>query len=151
MAVMTMPAVLALAASCQSIVAPTTIAKIAMHESALDPAAIHRNVDGSIDVGLMQINSKNWAWLGITGYADAMDPCRSIAAGAAVLTAFSRYNTGSSTRGIANGYAVAVQSVRVSDQGIKASPAPHVIDPPPSVFARPGLGRALVFASSPQR
>lgn len=75
----------------------------------------------SIDLGVMQINSKNLRGLGMT-VADTFDPCRSIAAGARVLTdgyrrpgagedaqpalmrALSRYNTGNPVRGFANGY-----------------------------------------------
>lgn len=60
----------------------------------------------------MQINSANFGWLGLT-MMDALDPCRSIAAGAEVLTAYSRYNTGSPTRGIKNGYAASVQAVSI--------------------------------------
>jgi type IV secretion system protein VirB1 len=76
----------------------------------------------SVDVGLMQINSRNMASLGMT-LNDAFDACRSMdaagrilfsayAAGsseldrqAAILIAFSRYNTGRPLAGIANGYA----------------------------------------------
>ncbi len=76
----------------------------------------------SVDLGLMQINSGNLAKLGLT-VETALDPCRSLAAGAlilsaaysqgssvaeqeaALLIAFSRYNTGRSLAGLANGYA----------------------------------------------
>jgi hypothetical protein len=62
---------------------------IAQHESGLDPAAVHHNANGTIDVGIAQINSANFGWLGLT-MATAFDPCRNIAAGARVLLA--KYN-----------------------------------------------------------
>src|SRR5580704_9722841 len=40
----------------------------------------------SVDMGLMQINSRNLAALHLTP-ADAFDPCRNLRAGAAILTA----------------------------------------------------------------
>ena len=76
----------------------------------------------SVDIGLMQINSSNLPALGMT-IDDALDPCRSLEAGArllakayahgatvaerqaALLIALSRYNTGSTLAGLANGYA----------------------------------------------
>ncbi len=69
----------------------------------------------------MQVNSANLPALGLT-VASALDPCRSIAAGAAILAgdyaggathaeqqtalrvAISRYNTGNAERGFLNGY-----------------------------------------------
>ncbi|SUD95618.1 lytic transglycosylase domain-containing protein [Pandoraea pulmonicola] len=36
---------------------------IAYHESSLNPNAQHRNRNGSVDVGLMQVNSVHFAWL----------------------------------------------------------------------------------------
>lgn len=126
-ATITFAAFLALAAECAPGVAPETLAAVARVESGFNPLAIGVNGAGggavrardaadaiakartliaegrSIDLGLMQINSRNLAWLGLSIEA-AFDPCRSVAAGAAVLTAFSRYNTGSPVRGFANGY-----------------------------------------------
>jgi type IV secretion system protein VirB1 len=76
----------------------------------------------SVDLGLMQINSKNLPTLGM-GIPDAFDACSSLSAGrrilltalaagstetereAALLIALSRYNTGNALAGIANGYA----------------------------------------------
>jgi len=76
----------------------------------------------SADIGLMQINTKNLGWLRLT-VRDAFDPCKNVAAGAEVLArnyqralathppgqpalraALSAYNTGSLSRGFANGY-----------------------------------------------
>ena len=81
MGALSIATVAALAAACQSAVAPDTIASIAQHESGLDPAAIHHNANGTDDVGLMQINSANFAWLGLDAQT-ALDPCESIAAAA---------------------------------------------------------------------
>ena len=110
-----------LATACAPQVAPETLAAIAQTESTRDPLAIRDNTthlshrprdkdeavaiarnlisEGhNLDLGLMQINRGNFAWLGLTLEA-AFDPCRSIAAGAAVLTQISRYNTGSPAAG----------------------------------------------------
>lgn len=118
---MTPEAFLALALSCQSLVAPSTMLKIAQVESSLDPTKKHVNKDGTVDYGLMQINSKNFDWLGLTKEA-AMDPCRSIAASAQLLASFSRYNSGSPTRSL--GYALKVQGVPgdAAPQAIKVTP-----------------------------
>jgi type IV secretion system protein VirB1 len=76
----------------------------------------------SVDIGLMQVNSRNLAALGIT-VDQVLDPCMNIHAAAAILTAdyaeaartrgdgqaalqaaLSAYNTGDFYRGFANGY-----------------------------------------------
>jgi soluble lytic murein transglycosylase-like protein len=62
---------------------------IVQHESGLDPTIVHHNPNGTVDVGLAQVNSSNFGWLGLT-MADALDPCRNLAAGARVLLV--RYN-----------------------------------------------------------
>lgn len=143
---MTAAAVLTLATSCQSLVAPVTILKIATHESRLDPAATHRNADGSTDWGLMQINDRNFQWLGLT-IAAALDPCRSIAAGAAVLAGLSKYNTGSPARGI--GYAAAVQAVRIGPAQQSADVSTPRDGPSNNPFAKPArTGRDLVFTAA---
>ncbi len=79
----------------------------------------------SVDLGLMQINSRNLSALGMS-VSNALDPCASLAAGAALLRAaydgrpvgtgqqaalllaLSVYNTGTPLKGIMNGYARAV-------------------------------------------
>ena len=77
----------------------------------------------SVDLGLMQVNSRNLPALGYTVEEVLNDPCTNIRAGAAVLTAdyaaavrvhgegqaalqaaLSAYNTGDFNRGFANGY-----------------------------------------------
>lgn len=136
------PALLA----CAPNVAPTTLEAIVQVESGGDPLAL--NVNGlttqpppardakeatrvaeryialgySVDLGLMQVNSRNLADLGLAVDA-VLDPCTNIRAGAAILTAdyaaaartrgdgqpalqaaLSAYNTGDFARGFANGY-----------------------------------------------
>lgn len=67
----------------------------------------------SIDAGIAQINSRNWSRLGLS-LGTVFDPCRNVVAEARVLSedwrraarvTLSYYNTGTSDRGIANGYA----------------------------------------------
>jgi type IV secretion system protein VirB1 len=158
MSALSLAAVLALASACQGAVAAETIAGIAQHESSFQPWAIHDNATGRTytpdtkpdaariaaelieaghdpDIGLLQINAKNFGWLGLT-VENALDPCHSVAAGAAVLTAFSRYNSGSPTAGIANGYAQAVMAsvAQVKGQAVtaqgKADTSPISLAPP---------------------
>jgi type IV secretion system protein VirB1 len=93
--------------------------------SLVEALAVARDIlakGGSVDLGLMQVNSRNLARL---GYAlpEMFDPCTNIRAGAAILqedygralqvapagqpalrAALSAYNTGDFTRGFANGY-----------------------------------------------
>lgn len=92
----------------------------------------HRLIAGgaNVDLGLAQINSGNLHWLGLS-IEDAFDPCRNLAAGAAVLadgyrraitsrlsdrsllqTAYSVYNTGDPTKGFQNGYVAKVERRR---------------------------------------
>jgi type IV secretion system protein VirB1 len=144
-----------LSTACAPEVAPEMLAGIARVESRLDPFAIHDNTTGrsywprdkaeairiavpllaaghSIDAGLMGINAGNWRWLGLDAET-VFDPCRNIRAGATVLTALSRYNTGSPTRGFHDGY---VQHVVAAGHALppvsvhRAAPIAPV--PPPS-------------------
>ena len=135
----------ALAAHCAPSVPAQTLAAVGRTESAFDPWALHDNTTGlsenpdsaqaaqadasawvargdSVDIGMMQINSANLPALSLT-VTSALDPCVSLAGGAAVLQAafgaenssanaqvalllaLSRYNTGSPLKGIMNGYA----------------------------------------------
>ena len=121
-----------LALTCAPQVAPATLAAIAQTESGLDPLAVGDNTarrsyhpvaksqalalaaqlaaEGhDLDFGLMQINYRNFGWLGLAA-DDAFEPCRSLAAGAAVLTALSRYNTGKSSSPAGMAYARRVLS-----------------------------------------
>jgi type IV secretion system protein VirB1 len=94
---------------------PAMLTGIAHHESGFDPTLIHTNAGGSRDVGLMQINERNFGWLGLNAQT-ALDPCQSMRAAAQLLQSYSRYNTGSPTAGFANGY---VQRVAAAVTGVK--------------------------------
>ena len=86
----------------------------------------------SADLGLMQINSANLPRLGLS-ITDAFDACHSVAAGARILkegyqqalrVAFSRYNTGDSARGFANGYVARIEAASQNLPAIGTSPLP---------------------------
>lgn len=131
--------------ACALNVAPITLQSVIEVESSGNPLALHVNgirqqpvaadvpeavrlaesyiARGySVDVGLMQVNSRNLQTLGIT-IPQAFDPCTNISAGAAILSAdyadaarlrgpgqaalqaaLSAYNTGDFHRGFENGY-----------------------------------------------
>ena len=149
----------ALAARCAPSVPSEILRAVAQTESGLDPLALHDNTTGvseqpgsmqealtdawtwigrgnSVDLGLMQVNSANLDALDMTART-ALDPCLSLAGGAAVLRAaygggktnaeqqaallmaLSRYNTGSPFRGIMNGYARRV----MANDTVRPSPA----------------------------
>jgi type IV secretion system protein VirB1 len=154
---------------CGPSVAPSTLASVARTESGFQPLSIHDNTTGtsgapatsniaiqiasklieaghSVDVGIMQINAANFARLGLTLEA-AFDPCKSVAAAAAILAgdygggetheeqqsalrvALSKYNTGDAQRGFANGYVrqVELAAHRVVP-ALDAGAAPAAID-----------------------
>ncbi|MDH5181916.1 MAG: lytic transglycosylase domain-containing protein [Gammaproteobacteria bacterium] len=66
---------------------------IALAESAMNPSAVNHNHDGSVDVGLMQINSRWWfprlAEVGIQP-GDLLDECTNIHVGAWILAGYIR-------------------------------------------------------------
>ena len=146
-------------------------------ESGFEPLSIHDNTTGigsvpvsqaiaahlatkliaaghSVDVGIMQINDRNFAALGLEPNT-AFDPCRSIAAAATILAgsyvvgggsheaqqatlrvALSKYNTGDAQRGFDNGYVHKVEIaarliVPALDAGLTPAEAGHSL--PPSV------------------
>ena len=146
MTTLAMATVLSLAAQCAPGVAPDTVAAIAQAESGLDPLAIHDNTvqrtfqpadlpeaialatdlivaqHHSVDLGLMQVNSANFATLGLS-ITNAFDACHSIEAGGHVLSsayqralrgALSAYNTGDPQRGVSNGYVSRVEHAALS-------------------------------------
>lgn len=165
----------ALYQECAPRVHPETMAHIVQHESRGNPWALNVNGVGTIDVkgaaaieaaqnyliqgytvdvGLGQINSENFSWLGLD-LQTAFDPCTNIKAAATVLTenylnalpnhdtakaamdeALSRYNTGDAKRGLKNGY---VEKVRNSEPapatyqvpGLSESQAAVAVNPPP--------------------
>ncbi|MCE6967534.1 lytic transglycosylase domain-containing protein [Cereibacter sphaeroides] len=120
----------------------------------------------SIDMGLGQINSANLNWLELTPET-VFDPCRNLAAAEIVLRdgydrarsagaskdealqqALSHYNTGSLTRGFANGYVGRVLggAVHVSSSG---ATQPVMVSEEPEttwdVFGHDGTSSAHVF------
>jgi type IV secretion system protein VirB1 len=154
------------AVACAPEVAPRTSAAIAATESRFDPLAIFDSTTGrawrprdrgeaialarhligaghAVDLGLMQVNSRNLPVLGLT-VGEVLDPCANIRAGGAILTAdyiaaartrgegqaalraaLSAYNTGSVVRGFRNGYvARVVAAARYVVPEIAVSPAP---------------------------
>ena len=145
-----------LASACAPGVAVETLSAIARTESGFDPFSFLDNTTGrsyrpqdqaealrlaqpllaaghSIDAGLMGINVTNWKWLELT-VETAFDPCQNIRAGATVLTAFSRYNTGSPTRGFRNGY---VQKVVANMSGLGLAPTRRSPPPVPATPSAP--------------
>lgn len=60
---------------------------IIYHESRFQPEAIHRNTNGSVDIGLMQVNSIHLPALRRVGIdrAELADPCRNVDVGASLL------------------------------------------------------------------
>ena len=162
MSVLTIQAALALSLQCAPSVDPHMIVAIGQHESGLDPLTIHDNTTGlvlhgegvantarqliaaghSVDLGMMQINSMNLGLLGLS-VSDAFTACRSVEAAAKLLALFSRYNTGSLQRGIANGYATKVLALMDGARG--ASPA-NPRDPA-ATASQPMLTLRAQFAS----
>jgi hypothetical protein len=167
-----------LLASCAPQVAPVTLQAIIDVESQRNPFAIGVNSGAtlerqprnraeaiatargllrrgaSFDAGLMQVNSANFARLGLTP-ENMFDPCTNIRAGAAVLTdnytrardagvarplaaAISEYNTGSRTRGHSNGYVSRVHAAA------RIGGAPAAVQPAVSVSFGSRQGSATV-------
>ncbi len=105
---------------------PLLLLSIAQVESSMNPNAVNRNKNGTIDVGLMQINSSNFAMLAKAGFdrQRITDSCASIEAAAIVLSGFIKrhgytwtavgaYNAGSapSREGARKRYAMKVWQV----------------------------------------
>jgi type IV secretion system protein VirB1 len=143
MTALTIQAALSIALQCAPSVDPHMLVGIGQHESGLETEIIHDNSTGkvqrgtgvidaaaqlmaaghSVDLGMMQINSRNLSLLGLS-LTDAFNPCRSVAGAARLIQLFSRYNTGSPARGIENGYAQAVLASVSTVRGVSAQPAP---------------------------
>ena len=146
---LTEAAVVSLAIACAPGLDSAMLTGIAHHESGFDPTLIHTNANGSRDVGLMQINERNFGWLGLNAQT-AVDPCQSMRAAAQLLQSYSRYNTGSPTAGFANGYVQRVVSAvaEVSNSNGSSASAPKAAmpssDPAWDVHARSG-GTVFVY------
>ncbi len=114
----------------------------------------------SVDVGLAQINSANFARLGVT-VEQAFDPCTNLHLASAVLqqsyslasryysgldaisATYSLYNTGTLTRGFRNGYVGRVWTAATTIGSIQTAPAPPV-SIPVSTQAVAGPARSVV-------
>ncbi|HOL44407.1 MAG TPA: lytic transglycosylase domain-containing protein [Methanothrix sp.] len=64
---------------------PVLLWAIASHESGFNPYAVNRNINGSYDYGLMQINSGWYPVLGPERWSRLSDPCYNVYIGAWVL------------------------------------------------------------------
>jgi len=71
----------------------TILRAIAMTESAMNVRAVNRNTNGSVDVGLMQINSRWFPRLAEMGIEpeDLWDRCTNVHVGAWVLAGYIRH------------------------------------------------------------
>lgn len=69
-------------------ISPLLLQSIAEHESRMNPRIVLKNANGSIDVGLMGINSVNFPELKRKGIHPERltDPCTNVIAGAYLLT-----------------------------------------------------------------
>ena len=155
----------ALLLACAPEVAPATLEAVIQVESGGDPFAVNVNRFGgpqphptdlkdaarqaerfitrgySVDIGLMQVNSRNLAALGYT-VRQVLDPCTNIRGGATILAAdyvravqtygsgqralqaaLSAYNTGDFYRGFANGYVARYYGPRVPAVAAALRPA----------------------------
>jgi type IV secretion system protein VirB1 len=173
MTALSIPVALTIALHCAPAEDPRMLVGIARQESGLETMTLHDDTSGevlrgagvidaarrlivaghSVDLGAWQINSRNLALLGL-GVADVFEPCKAVAGAARLIELFSRYNTGSPSRGIANGYA---RAVLTAIRAVKAAgPAQQVradtaYSQPPAVanpFTKPSrTGRDLVFTT----
>lgn len=66
MTALSVQAALAIALKCLPPAVAPIMVGIAQHESGLDPAAVHHNANGTDDVGIVQVNSSNFGWTGLT-------------------------------------------------------------------------------------
>ena len=171
MTAVSVPVALAIALQCAPAEDPGMLVGIARQESGLEPLTLRDDTSGqvlrgagvmemarrliaaghSVDLGAWQINSRNLALLGL-GIADAFEPCKSVAAAARLVQLFSRYNTGSPSRGIANGFASAVMAAIHHVKADRPAMPPAIGQLPASSsdpFTRPArTGRDLVFTSA---
>jgi type IV secretion system protein VirB1 len=174
MTALSIPVALAIALHCAPAKDPTMLVGIARQESGLETMTLRDNTSGqvmhgagvieaarrliaaghSVDLGAWQINSRNLSLLSL-GVADAFEPCKAVAAAARLIELFSRYNTGSRSRGIANGYAAAViAAIHAVKAASPAMPSAMLAmaQPPtsaPDPFTKPSrTGRDLVFTTA---
>jgi type IV secretion system protein VirB1 len=172
MTALSIPVALAISLHCAPAEDPGMLVGIARQESGLETMTLHDDTSGevlhgagviemarrliaaghSVDLGAWQINSRNLALLDL-GVADAFEPCKAVAAAARLIELFSRYNTGSPSRGVANGYAravlTAISAVKAAGPAAQTMAATIYSQPPTAAnpFTQPSpTGRELVFA-----
>lgn len=152
--------------ACALNVAPATLDAVIRAESGGNPLALHVNrlaaqppaansiqeaaatarrfiaAGYTVDLGIMQVNSRNLPAIGYT-IEDALAPCANIRGGAAILAAdyaeavqhfgegqpallaaLSAYNTGSFSEGFRNGYVSRVAGIPSLPLPAQAAPAP---------------------------
>ena len=178
------PAIVSLARQCAPAVATEAVVPLVVTESGGDPLRINVNkgprvragsiaegaslvrrymVAGySVDIGLAQINSANFARLGVT-VEQALEPCTNLRLASSVLqegyglasrhytgldaisATYSLYNTGTLTRGFRNGYVSRVWSAANAMGSVQApssqSAAPPLLEGPSSPAAKPRSDR----------
>lgn len=181
------PVLAALLQACAPSVAPETMVAVIRVESEGDPFRIGVNSGGALrrqpgnaadaiatargllqrganfDAGLMQINSANFARLGLTAET-VFDPCTNLRAGARVLAdnysrardaghayplqaAISEYNTGSRVRGLSNGYVGRVYAAAaVGNAPFPARSAPPIVRATYGQVTARGVGQMLLDA-----
>jgi hypothetical protein len=148
MPALTPAAVLALAVSCQVghygavMVDEYAVSGLIQGESSFKPEAIHYNTNGTTDHGLGQINSKNFALLGVTAES-LRDPCDAIIATVDYLILVSRYHTGPAAKTIDITYAA--RALRNARQ-LQTDTSPQPVKPP--ILAPPGV---VVLHPAPSR
>lgn len=130
--------------------------------SVTDAAAIVRRYMAAgytVDVGLAQINSANFARLGVT-VEEAFEPCTNLAMASTVLqqgysratryysgidaisATYSLYNTGTLTRGFRNGYVGRVWSAATTMGSTQAPPPLRLPEAPPAAVSTPAAGKS---------
>jgi type IV secretion system protein VirB1 len=100
------------------------------------------------DAGVGQINVRNWRWLGVT-VETVFNPADNIAAQCRLLQSYSRYNTGSPVRGVANGYVGRIVRGAASVREVARQSAAST--PRRDANACPSRSRVAVWGTSPRQ
>lgn len=167
MAALTVTAALAIASACAPIDERMLVA-IAQGESSLEQYTILDNTTKqaargpqvvalasklieqghSVDLGLFGINSRNLGILHLS-VSDAFDLCQGAEASYRMLQLLSRYNTGSPSKGIANGYATGVATRLAALRGLPVTSTPQsapLVKPAEPIEDTPAIGQ-LFFST----
>ncbi|MDC9654365.1 lytic transglycosylase domain-containing protein [Xanthomonas perforans] len=134
--------------------APRIKTKPRSSEEAASIAKQYIEAGYSVDLGLMQVNSRNLTSLGYT-VQDMFEPCNNLAAGAAVLTSFYRgavpkfgagqrallhslsaYNTGDYWRGFSNNYVARYQANSPAQISLPVAPVRNPLAEESAVYRR---------------